>query len=173
MGSFPSGDKLQSTITLKSNEDANGNLLSVDIKSIYDVRATGGVFQGKDNFPRQTNTSIDVKGLKSGTETFEQHAMVNGFEEFGLKLMGYDAVNVAQKLTIGLSGNNLSITAATDIFPSASLSVNGIQLFNYAQPSFKATHGKTGGSQDNGIGGSTTKEISNRPAPSFYQRYKK
>src|SRR5690606_12253072 len=113
LGSFPEGDKLTSTITLTSNTDANNNLLSVNIKSSEPVvHKTGGIFPGVGYFPGQTNTSINETGMTSGFATYEQHAMVNGFEKFGLSLMGYDAVNVAQKLTIGLSGNNISITAA-------------------------------------------------------------
>ncbi len=172
LGSFPAGDKLTSTITLKSNENANGELISIDIESVYDVKATGGIFQGKNSFPGLRNTKIDTKGLRSGFVVFEQHAMVNGFEEFGLKLMGYDPVNVAQKLIIGINGNNLNLIASTDVFPSATLSVNGIQLFNYAQPSFLKTHGKTREILDNGMGGIMYNDKSNRPKPSFYNRYK-
>ncbi len=73
----------------------------------------------------------------------------------GLNMMGYDKVNVAQKLTLGLSGNHLSVKAATDIFPSATLSVNGTRLFQYNQPSFKGTHSGSA------------------PAPAFHERYKK
>ena len=108
--------------------------------------------------------------------TYEQHAMVNRLEGLGLGLMNYDIVNVAQKLTIGLSGNNLSVTAATDIFPSANLKVNGIRLFNYSQPSFKATHGMNARTifVDGGNGTSTSSiYIPRRPHPSFQIRYKK
>ena len=114
--------------------------------------------------------------MTSGTATYEQHAMVNGFEAMGLGLMNYDVVNVAQKLTIGLSGNNLSVSAATDIFPSANLSVNGTQLFNYSQPSFKATHGRNTSTVigDSGIGtGTMSITTPRRPDPSFINRYKK
>src|SRR5690606_10052549 len=47
------GDKLTSTITLKSNTDSDNNLLSVDVSSIYDVNETGGlaIFKGRDYFP--------------------------------------------------------------------------------------------------------------------------
>ena len=176
MGSFPAGDKLTSTISLTSNTDADNNLLSVDIKSNYDVHKTGGIFQGLNYFPGQTNTALDIKGATGGTTSFEQHAMVNGFEEMGLGLMGYDAVNVAQKLTLGLSGNQLSVTGATDVFPSATLGVNGIQLFQYNQPSFRATHGRVPdydniriprNPMDDGII-IPTKSV--RPSPSFYKR---
>ena len=84
--------------------------------------------------------------------------------------MGYDVVNVAQKLTIGLSGNNLSISAATDVLPSASLSVNGNRLFQYNQPSFKATHGND---LINFGTPTSAPNITGRPAPNFYNRYKR
>jgi len=53
MGSFPAGDKLTSTVNVTSNEDADGNLTSVDVKSSYDVKATGGIIQGENYFPGQ------------------------------------------------------------------------------------------------------------------------
>ncbi len=89
--------------------------------------------------------------------------------------MGYDIVNVAQKLDINISGNNLSVTASTDVFPSATLAVNGSQMMYYPQPSFKQTHGRDNIiiRGDNGTGGSTsTESIPRRPNPSFYQRFK-
>ncbi len=177
MGSFPAGDKLISTVNVTGNEDKAGNLTSIDVKSGEpNIKATGGIFQGVGSFPGETNTSVDKKGMTSGTATYEQHAMVNGFEAMGLGLMNYDVVNVAQKLTIGLSGNNLSVSAATDIFPSANLSVNGKQLFNYSQPSFQATHGRNTSTVvgDSGTGTSTMSITTpRRPDPSFINRYKK
>lgn len=68
------------------------------------------------------------------------HAGAPGLEAAGLTMLGYSTVNVAQKATIGLSGNKLSTCAATDVFPSATLSANGHKLFQYNQPSFHATH---------------------------------
>jgi hypothetical protein len=124
---------------------------------------SGGIFKGDNYFPGQKNIKLDIKGANSGSATFEQHAMVDGFESFGLNLMSYDVVNVAQKLTLSLSGNNLSVTAATDIFPSATLSVNNQQLFKYNQPSFQKTHG---------IKSTPKGDIHLRPAPKFYDRYK-
>ena len=159
LGSFPVGDKLTSTIDVKSNTDANNNLLSIDVKSSKPVIAeTGNVFlfKGDDFYPGQKNTTGDVKGLKNGSTTYEQHAKVNWLEEAGLASIGYDKVNIAQKITLNLSGTKLSVTAATDIFPSASLSVNGTSLFNYNQPSFAKTH-----------------QWGIRPSPAFYERYKK
>lgn len=47
------GDKLTSTISITSNTDSENNLLSVDVKSNYDVKETGGLsmFKGRDYFP--------------------------------------------------------------------------------------------------------------------------
>ena len=78
--------------------------------------------------------------------------------------MGYDIVNVAQKLDVNISSKgNVSISAATDIFPSAKLSVNGSTIMQYNQPSFKATHtaGAKTNFQDNGAGGVMTGKIYN------------
>ncbi|GAB2769826.1 hypothetical protein GCM10027275_10420 [Rhabdobacter roseus] len=172
------GDKLTSTIIVTGNEAADGSLTSVDIKSSYSIGETGGIamFKGRDYFPGlggDQNKAIDIKGMKGGTVTFEQHASVPGIEAAGLSLLGYDVVNVAQKATFNLSGNKLSVTASTDVFPSATLSVNGKQLFQYNQPSFKATHGRGSSYTDNGTGGAVTNDIQRRPTPSFHTRYKK
>jgi hypothetical protein len=178
LGSFPAGNKVTSTINVSANTDADNNLLSINVLSDEPViHKTGGIFKTDDYYPGQTNYSVNKSGLKSGYQiSYEQHAKVNSFEEMGLGLMGYDKVNVAQKLTLGLNGNNLSVTGSTDIFPSATLSVNGTQLFKYNQPSFKGTHGYKRETVfgDNGMGGSTTTQYTPlRPAPAFYQRYKK
>jgi hypothetical protein len=167
------GDKLTSTISLKSNTDAKNNLMSVDVTSSYDVKATGGLsmFKGRDYFPglgKDQNQGIDITNSNGFNATFEQHASVPGIESAGLSLLGYSTVNVAQKMTLGLSGNKLSVSAATDVFPSATLSVNGNQLFKYDQPSFKATHGN---SVINFGTSSTAPSIIGRPAPNFYNRY--
>jgi len=56
--------------------------------------------------------------------------------------MGYNIVNVAQKLDANVSAQgNLSVSSATDVFPSATLSVNGSTIMQYNQPSFVKTHG--------------------------------
>lgn len=140
---------------------------------------------GRDHFPGlgndqnkfTLNQTKNADGtLASFSLNFEQHASVSPIEGFGLNALGYDIVNVAQKLQVNYSGGNVSTSAATDIFPSASLSLNGAQLFHYTQPSFKATHGRDRRTVfgDNGVGGSTiTETVSRRPAPSFYIRYRK
>jgi RHS repeat-associated protein len=175
------GEKLKSRVTVNSHEDADGNLLSVDVKSTYDIGETGGlsIFKGRDYFPLlgdDQNKDINLKGVNKFSATFEQHSSVPGIEAFGLNVLGYDVVNVAQKLNLSFDGKNLSVTAATDVFPSATLSVNSTQLFKYDQPSFKATHGRDVKTVigDNGMGGSTVTETTpRRPAPSFYNRYKR
>jgi|GEM_PF-2567663 len=39
--------------------------------------------------------------------------------------MGFNIVNVAQKLDLNYSKGNLSVSAATDVFPSEKLTLNG------------------------------------------------
>jgi hypothetical protein len=66
---------------------------------------------------------------------------ISRIEEIGMNQMGYNVVNVAQKLDINISSKgNVSVSALTDVFPSATLSLNGISIMKYNQPSFKATH---------------------------------
>jgi hypothetical protein len=106
--------------------------------------------QNKFTFNQSKNTNGT---LNSYNLNFEQHASVSPSEEFGLGLMGYDIVNVAQKATFSLKNNQLSVKGYTDVFPSATLSVNGALIFQYNQPSFVKTHSK-----------------GKRPQPSFYER---
>jgi len=74
--------------------------------------------------------------------TMEQDASVSKNEEIGLNLMGFNIVNVAQKLDVNISNKgNVTVSAATDVFPSATLKVNGTTIMQYNQPSFRATHG--------------------------------
>ncbi|MDZ4747201.1 MAG: hypothetical protein SH808_01845 [Saprospiraceae bacterium] len=94
MGSFPAGNKLTSTINVTSNTDADNNLLSVDIKSSTFVHKTGGIFQGDRYYPGQKNINLDIKGATSGYASFEKHAKVNGFEEMGLGMIGYDKTHL-------------------------------------------------------------------------------
>ena len=69
---------------------------------------------------------------------FEQHSSVSPIERFGLNVIGYTIVNVAQQLGINISQQgNVSVSAATDLFPSATLSLNGSAIMQYNQPSFE------------------------------------
>lgn len=162
-GTAPGGDKLTSYIYVTTTQDEVGNLLSAVVTSDYTIGKTFGIFRGRDYFPglgEDQNKALSLSGL-SFSGIFEQHASVPGFEGVGLNMMGYDIVNVAQKVNISLHGGYLNVSAYTDVFPSATFDVNGHQLFRYDQPSFKGTHGK--------IGGHGAKRF--RPAPSFYKRY--
>ncbi|WP_310589618.1 RHS repeat-associated core domain-containing protein [Dyadobacter sp. CY351] len=173
-GSAPVGDKLTSTVTLAGSENAYGELTGLTATKSVKVGETP-LGTANDYFPGLGNDQNKI-GFRGTNLNFEQHASVSPIEAFGLGVMGYDIVNVAQKLQLNLSGNNLSVTAATDVFPSATLSVNGKQLFQYNQPSFKGTHGyeRRTVSGDNGTGGSiVTESIPLKPTPSFHTRYKK
>lgn len=175
------GDKLTSTITVDATKNSDGSLKSVNVKSSYQIGSTGdiSIFKGRNYFPglgSDQNKAVNFTGVKSFNATFEQHASVPGFEAAGLSLLGYDVVNVAQQMNMNLSRNQLSISASTDIFPSATLNVNGTQLFQYDQPSFITTHGRYTKMimGDSGRGGSYFQEtISRRSSPQFYNRYKR
>jgi len=172
------GNKLTSTITVDATKNSDGSLKSVDVNSSIDIGSTGDIsmFKGRDYFPGlgdDQNKAISLTGVRSFNATFEQHSSVPGFEAAGLNLLGFDVVNVAQRMNMNLSGNQLSISAGTDVFPSATLNVNGTQLFQYNQPSFRATHGRNSSFGDNGRGGVDVITTPRRPAPSFYNRYKK
>lgn len=184
-GSVPAGDKLTSTVTLKASENDAGQLTGINATSTVKVGDTPlgtardyfpGLGSDQNKFTSSQSRNADGT-LSAYSLNFEQHASVSPIEQFGLNLLGYDIVNVAQNLQLNYSGSKLSITGATDIFPSATLTLNGgTQLFKYNQPSFVGTHGREIKTVfgDNGMGGSvTTETIPLRPAPSFYIRYKK
>jgi len=145
---LPAGDKLTSTITLIGNENEAGELTGLTATKIADVGSTPvgkarnfypglGSDQNKFSF---NGTQFQNGLLSSTTLNFEQHASVSPSEEFGMSTMGYNIVNVAQKLNINYSQGQLTVSSYTDIFPSATLAMNGSQMMYYPQPSFKATH---------------------------------
>jgi RHS repeat-associated protein len=181
-GNAPAGDKLTSTISLTGNENSAGELTGLTATRSIKVGETP-IGTANDYFPGLADnqnkfgfggTKFQGGLLKSTVLNFEQHASVSPIEALGLNLLGYDIVNVAQKLDLRVSDNNLSISAATDVFPSATLTMNGEQIMYYPQPSFKGTHGhqKTTIFGDNGTGGSVTTESKPiRPTPSFYPRF--
>lgn len=122
------------------------------------------------------NQARNEKGLVSSFYlNFEQHASVSPIEEFGMNNMGYNIVNVAQKLTLNFSNSGLTISTYTDIFPSATLSLNGVQIMRYRQPSFKKNYQapilnySISSLKDNVIGGRPTYDIFYRPA-NWYKR---
>jgi len=142
MGNLPAGDKLTSTISVTGNENSKGELTSISATKSVSVGETPvgtarsyypGLGDGQNKFSLTTTSS----GVNLN---FEQHASVSSSEQFGMRLMGYNIVNVAQKLDINYSQGKLSVSSATDVFPSATLTMNGATMMQYNQPSFKATH---------------------------------
>lgn len=102
----------------------------------------------------------------------EQHASVNHFEEIGMNTLGYKIVNVAQKLDVTLKGNgNVSVSAATDVFPSATLKMNGSTIMQYNQPSFIQTHtAPIVGYSSPSSGSMPIRDFSYKPA-AWYKRF--
>ncbi|MGY0427013.1 MAG: RHS repeat-associated core domain-containing protein, partial [Polaribacter sp.] len=141
-GQTPAGDKLTSYITLQGQENANGELTGISAISTSMVGPTP-VGTGR-NFYSGEGGSNNVFSYSNSSNSFnlnfEQHASVSPIEEFGLNVMGFQIVDVAQKLNISVQNGNLSYSAYTNVFPSATLSVDGIKLLHYRQPSFLQTH---------------------------------
>ncbi|HRN71462.1 MAG TPA: hypothetical protein PLS49_09890, partial [Candidatus Woesebacteria bacterium] len=138
------GDKLTSTITLTGNENDAGELTSISASKSIRVGDTP-IGQARDFYPGPggNNNLFEMKTTSTGASlNFEQHASVSPLEEIGLNVMGFRIVDVAQRLDIDYNRNsgNLSVSAATNIFPSATLNVNGVQIMQYNQPSFIGTH---------------------------------
>lgn len=140
----PAGDKLTSNITLTGRENAKGELTSiVGTSSAHPGETPMGT--ALDYYPGSggSNNVLDVKTTSTGASlNFEQHASVSHFEHFSLNAIGFKIVDVAQKLDINYTSKTgaLSISAATNIFPSATLKMNGSTIMQYNQPSFIGTH---------------------------------
>ncbi len=144
MGDTPAGDKLTSTIKITGNENSKGELTGMSATKSVKVGETP-VGEARDYYPGEggSNNSASLNRTSTGYYlNFEQHASVSKIEEFGMNVMGFKIVDVAQKLNINYnSGNgNLSVSSYTGVFPSATLSVNGSQIMKYNQPSFTGTH---------------------------------
>jgi hypothetical protein len=149
---LPAGDKLTSTIAFESIQNEKGELLYMDVKSNVNVHKTFGLVPGSSTYDEGvfgegadyglTNKAIDVSGhTKFRLEgNFEQHAEVHWTEEIGLRLLGYQTVNIAQNFGFSLKNNELRINAGTGLFPSATLDVNGHSLFQYDAPSFSKNY---------------------------------
>jgi len=138
----PSGDKLTSTINITGNENRNGELTSISA-SMPNKPLPGPTPIGtaRDYYPGLGSDQNKFTSSASGFNiNFEQHSSVSPFEEFALNATGYSIVNVAQKLNLNYSQGKLSITTATDVFPSATLTMNGRLMMQYNQPSFQGTH---------------------------------
>lgn len=144
MGNIPVGDKLTSTINITGNENDKGELIGIKATKSVVVGETP-VGTARNYYPGKggSNNVFGIEKTSTGLNiNFEQHASVPLIEEIGMNAMGYKIVDVAQKLDINYnkSNGNLSISSYTDVFPSASLSLNGSQIMKYDQPSFIKTH---------------------------------
>ncbi len=144
MGDIPAGNKLTSTITITGNENSEGALTSISATKSVQLGGTP-IGEPRAFYPGEggSNNVFSLKTTSTGINlNFEQHASVNSFEEFGLNVMGYKIVDVAQKLNINYTSStgDLSVSAYTNIFPSATLKMNDNTMMQYNQPSFKATH---------------------------------
>jgi hypothetical protein len=143
-----SGDKITSTIKLTATENEKGELTGlVANKDVVIGKTPMGTArnyypgQGGKNNIFATGSASNKDGTLGGYSlNFEQHASVSPIEEAGINFFGYKIVDVAQQLHITYGGGKLNVTSATDIFPSATLDVNGFRLMYYPQPSFKGTH---------------------------------
>jgi RHS repeat-associated protein len=142
-GKMPAGDKLTSTINITGNSNAKGELTGITATKQVEVGSTP-IGTARDFYP---GAGADQNKFSASTNSagmnvnFEQHASVSPMEEMGMNAMGYKIVDVAQKLDVNISTQgNVSVSAATDVFPSATLSVNGSAIMQYNQPSFEATH---------------------------------
>lgn len=137
------GNKLTSTVTLTGNENKKGELTSLTATKNIEIGPTP-VGTGRDYYPGlgDNQNKFSFTSSSNGVSlNFEQHASVSRIEEFAFDIMGIKTVNVAQKLDVSVSTQgNLSMSVATDIFPSATLSINGSAVMQYNQPSFMRTH---------------------------------
>gem|GEM_PF-2350785 len=151
-----SGEKVFNSVHLDFNQDEEGNLLGLATVSYESkIMTNAGGFKGVSwNSLGYYEIGAGGRGnAMSFRAGFEKHAGVPFVEALGLWSMGYSRVDVAQKLII--TGNNgvINYQAFTDVFPSASLDVNGTYIMRYRQPSFKETHG-----------------FFSRPSPGLYPR---
>jgi hypothetical protein len=135
------GDKLTTTVNITGNENEKGELKGVSAGKHVVVGQTP-IGTARDYYPglgeRQNKFSAAATSEGGFNVSMEQHSSVSPVEEFGLNIMGFNIVNVAQKLDVNISAEgSVSVSAATDVFPSATLSINGSTVMQYGQPSFK------------------------------------
>jgi RHS repeat-associated protein len=168
------GDKLTTTVYVTGNENEKGELTSVSAGKHVEIGPTP-VGTARDFYPglgdNQNKFSATATEGGGFNVNMEQHASVSRFEEIGLNVMGFKIVNVAQKLDVNISAQgNVSVSSATDVFPSASLSVNGAKVMQYNQPSFVQTHGAPiVGSSSPSSGSLPIRDFSYKPA-AFHKR---
>ncbi len=146
----PSGNKLTSNITLQASENDKGQLTGISANSEIKVGHTP-FGMAKDYYPGEggSNNIFVASSMKSQdgalssyNMTYEQHASVSTAEEYSLNAIGFKIVDVAQKLNVNYENKtgNLSVSAYTDVYPSATLKLNGSPIMQYNQPSFIETH---------------------------------
>jgi RHS repeat-associated protein len=144
LGKSPAGDKLTSTVYVTGTENEKGELTSISAGKHVRIGETPAgtarnFYPGLGDGQNKFSASATAEG--GFNVIMEQHASVSPIEEFGMNAMGFNIVNVAQKLDVNISSKgNVSVSAATDVFPSATLSVNGNTIMQYNQPSFINTH---------------------------------
>ncbi len=138
------GNKLTTTVYVTGNENAKGELTSISAGKHVEIGHTP-VGTGRDYYPGlgadQNKFSATAKEDGGFSVNMEQHASVSPIEGVALNTLGFNIVNVAQKLDVGISKKgDVSVSTATDVFPSATLTVNGVTTMQYNQPSFIETH---------------------------------
>jgi len=144
LGLSAAGDKLTTTVYVTGNENEKGELTSISAGKHVRIGDTP-IGTGRNFYPGlrdgQNKFSASANAEGGFNVIMEQHASVSPIEEFGMNNFGFVIVNVAQKLDVNISPKgNVSLSAATDVFPSATLSVNGNTIMQYNQPSFIKTH---------------------------------
>lgn len=148
LGNLATGNKLTTNVTITATENKAGEYTgasaSMQVPEIGPTPIPPGS-KGRDYYPglgdNQNKFIVSCSPSGAANVNMEQHASVNKVEELGMNQMGYNIVNVAQQLNVNISSiGNVSISAATDIFPSATLKLNDITIMKYEQPSFKETH---------------------------------
>src|SRR5690606_16845419 len=125
-----SGSKLTSDIWIHSEENDKGELTGISTEFSSVIKTNKAGFKGVkiDNLP-DVESSVSFYDKENNFIGFsiqlEKHAKVNGFEEAGLLMMGYQAVNVAQRVDVNYIGKDLNISFKTDVFPSATGGIRG------------------------------------------------
>ncbi|KZE77641.1 hypothetical protein AV926_14040 [Myroides marinus] len=180
LGSFPEGDKLTTTINVSATENSAGELTGLSATKTTEIGNTFGfsLLKGRDYYSGEGGSN-NYFTQSQWSINYEQHASVPGIEGLGLKSMGYQVVDVAQKLNISFdkASGNLSVSAYTNTFPSATLKLNNTNtmLMNYRQPSFIGTHtapikGYSPSARGEGrTGGQPIRDLSYYPSK-FYKR---
>jgi hypothetical protein len=147
LGTMPAGNKLTTTVTITASENDKGEYTgaSAAMSTVVGSTPIPPGSTGRDFYPGLgADQNKFIQGCSpSGalSVTMEQHASVSKLEEIGMKQLGYNIVNVAQKLDVNVASNGgVKVGASTDVFPSATLSLNNKSIMQYNQPSFTATH---------------------------------